>query len=448
MARAVAEPPRFPLIVDGVSPEVTPVEVPQMASAAAAAATSHVPVVGEGPDRMAAQVPANLQSQQRDEDKMMGVEIEIGPVLDGFNNQASVLNLSDTNLNQLNMGIVGNLGTGKTQLLKSIIFQLTRQTPRNEGIKPRVLIFDYKKDYADSKFVEATGARVLSPRNLPVNLFDTSSTTFMAKPWLPNFQFFSDVLDKIYKGIGPVQRANLRKAISDSYDQCSLAGHQPTIYDVHSNYKATVPKADSVTSIIDDLVDLEIFSSKPSTLDSFDKFLDGVVVISLAELGQDDHSKNLLVAVMLNLFYQHMLRIPKRPYVGPAQDRRVVDSFLLVDEADSIMQYEFDVLRKILLQGREFGVGVILASQFLSHFKVGGTDYREPLLTWFIHKVPNLVAHELGALGLTGSLLPETAERIKGLGLHECFYKSYGVAGEFVKGTPFWKLAERASNKA
>jgi DNA phosphorothioation-dependent restriction protein DptH len=160
-------------------------------------------------------------------------------------------------------------------------------------------------------------------------------------------------------------------------------------------------------------------------------------------LGQDDKTKNMLVAIMLNVFYEHMLKLPKRPFLGANQDRRVVDSMLLVDEADNIMQYEFDVLRKVLLQGREFGVGVILASQYLSHFKVGATDYREPLLSWFVHKVPNVRAQDLAALGMNEALgLPEMAERIKTLGLHECLYKTHDVAGEFVRGTPFYRRAE------
>lgn len=103
------------------------------------------------------------------------------------------------------------------------------------------------------------------------------------------------------------------------------------------------------------------------------------------------------------------------------------------------MRYEFDVLRKILLQGREFGVGVILASQYLKHFKSGATDYREPLLTWFIHKVPNITPQELGALGLVGDAT-NLADRIKSLALHECLYKTFDVSGEIVKGTPFYKL--------
>ena len=103
------------------------------------------------------------------------------------------------------------------------------------------------------------------------------------------------------------------------------------------------------------------------------------------------------------------------------------------------MRYEFDVLRKLLLQGREFGCGVILASQYLRHFKVNATDYREPLLTWFVHKVPNVTASELSALGLLSSAV-EVAERVKGLANHQCLYKSFDSPGHVVRGLPFYEL--------
>jgi hypothetical protein len=247
-------------------------------------------------------------------------------------------------------------------------------------------------------------------------------------PWLDRFKFFSDVLDKIYTGIGPVQRQQLKRAVREAYENCKLLGRQPTIYDVHSNYQALLGnKSDAPLSIIDDLVDMEIFSRDPNAGDGFDKFLDGIVIISLDALGQDDKSKNMLVAIMLNMFYEHMLRIPKRPYIGSSPQLRVIDSFLLVDEADNIMRYEFDVLRKVL------------ASQYLKHFKAGATDYREPLLTWFIHKVPNVTPQELGALGLSGETSP-MAERVKSLAVHECLFKTFDVSGEVVKGTPFYSL--------
>lgn len=372
-----------------------------------------------------------------------GLEIQVGITVDEFQEKQRYLNLSTTKLNQLNIGVVGDLGTGKTQFLKSLIYQVSAGKVANNGVRPRFLIFDYKKDYSSQDFVEATQARVQSPANLPLNLFDISDAAGDRNAWLRRFQFFSDVLDKIYSGIGPVQRSNLKKAVKAAYDTCGSAGRQPTIYDVHAQYEIILDgKVDSIFSILDDLVDMELFAREPADAGAFSRFFDGVVVIQLSELGQDDRTKNMLVAVMLNMFYEHMLTIPKRPFRGIDPQLRVIDSFLLVDEADNILQYEFDVLRKVLLQGREFGVGVILASQFLRHFKTGGTDYREPLLTWFVHKVPNVTAQELGALGLTADLA-DLANRVKLLPNHHCLFKTFDVAGEVLHGMPYYKLREQ-----
>ena len=377
-----------------------------------------------------------------------GIKLSVGCSVDGFEPRAVALNVSDTRLTQLNLGVVGDLGTGKTQLLKSLIYQIATSTEQNRGIKPRFLIFDYKRDYSSPDFVQATGARVVKPTSLPLNLFDTSAMGESAAPWLDRFRFFADVLDKVYSGIGPVQRDKLKGAVRSAYESASAQGRAPTIYDIHAEYRELLGgKSDTPMAIIDDLVDMEVFARDPKDTLPFDKFLDGVVVVSLDALGQDDRSKNMLVAVMLNMFYENMLKTPKRPFLGTDPQLRVIDSYLLVDEADNIMRYEFDVLRKLLLQGREFGVGVILASQYLRHFKVGATDYREPLLTWCIHKVPNATAAELGALGLVSDL-GEMSERVKSLPNHHCLYKSFDAPGEVIRGLPFYELMRDSEPKS
>ena len=86
-------------------------------------------------------------------------------------------------------------------------------------------------------------------------------------------------------------------------------------------------------------------------------------------------------------------------------------------------------------------MGVLLASQYLKHFKVGATDYRDPLLTWFIHKVPDLRPQELSALGMTANL-PQLAERVKQLPMHHCLYKTADVSGAVLAGLPFYRLME------
>ncbi|MDP1979400.1 ATP-binding protein [Undibacterium sp.] len=391
--------------------------------------------------------PGKVELESAHDKASPGILLSVGKSVDGFESRTISLNISDTRLSQFNIGVVGDLGTGKTQLLKSLIAQIATAREENRGIKPRFLIFDYKRDYSNAEFVAATGARVVKPMRLPLNLFDTASIAESAAPWLDRFRFFADVLDKVYTGIGPVQRDKLKGAVRNAYDSANALNQVPTIYDIHAEYKKLLAgKSDSPMAIIDDLVDMEIFERDPKKTIPFDQFLDGVVVISLDAMGQDDRSKNMLVAILLNMFYENMLKTPKRAFIGTEPQLRVIDSYLLVDEAHNIMRYDFDVLRKLLVEGREFGAGIILASQYLRHFKTAGNDYREPLLTWFIHKVPNVTAAELGALGLTADL-GELSERVKTLPNHHCLYKSFDVIGEIIRGLPFYELASSGIGK-
>jgi hypothetical protein len=394
------------------------------------------------PDAPTATQPDEAEKAQKNEDARGNV-VHVGRLADGFTEDPQFYLPSVTALNNLNIGVVGDLGTGKTQLIKSLVYQITSGGSANAGVRPRFLIFDYKKDYQSEDFIAATGAKVVKPYQLPINLFDTSGVE-RTPQWLPRFQFFADVLDKIYSNIGPVQRSHLQKAVRAAHEAAAAHGRAATIYDVQAQYEVTVGgRADSVWSILDELTIGEVFTRNPAEGASFDSFFEGVTVISLSSLGADDRAKNLVVAVFLNLFYEFMLRLPKRPFRGNAPQLRTVDSYLLVDEADSIMKFEFDVLKSILLQGREFGVGVLLASQYLKHFKVGATDYRDPLLTWFIHKVPDVKPQELSALGMTANL-PQLAERIKQLPMHHCLYKTFDVSGSVIAGLPFYRLLESA----
>ena len=69
----------------------------------------------------------------------------------------------------------------------------------------------------------------------------------------------------------------------------------------------------------------------------------------------------------------------KQPYLGNDPQLRFIDSMLLVDEADNIMKFNFDVLRQIL-------------------------------------------------------------ENVKALDVHQCLFKTLDVPGRFMKATPFYEV--------
>ena len=249
--------------------------------------------------------------------------------------------------------------------------------------------------------MDAVGARVVTPHRIPLNVFDLPvGRDHLRAARLGRVKFLNDVLHKIYGGIGPRQRNHVKSAIMQAYEQ--RAPNAPTLTDVLDRYGEIVgERVDAPYSILSDLVDLEVFVEHAAEAEPFDQFFAGVTVIDLAELGVGEKERNMLVVLFLNFYYEYMINLEKRPYVGTEPQCRFIDSMLLVDEADNIMKYNFDVLRQILLQGREFGVGVVLASQFLSHFRTRETDYTEPLLTWLVHKVPNVTARELQSIGLS-----------------------------------------------
>ena len=57
-----------------------------------------------------------------------------------------------------------------------------------------------------------------------------------------------------------MQRDRLKKAVKDAYGQAP-DGKYPTIYDVHNNYvDALNGGADSLSGILGDLVDMELFT--------------------------------------------------------------------------------------------------------------------------------------------------------------------------------------------
>lgn len=368
-----------------------------------------------------------------------GVRINVGNLLGSVGKTEVDFWPSSTNLNQMNVGIVGDLGTGKTELVKALISQIREQAREKQPAEPTsMLIFDYKGDFQKEEFVSRVGGVVLEPHQIPVNIFMPVTGEHSKLPY-QQAAAFVDVLRKIYRGVGPVQASLLNEAVRELYEQND--NRPPTLAEVRVAYLEKSGNPDSVSSILDSFVLSQIFSADRGVLKPFGELLEGkVLIVALDRLGQDQSAKNALVALFLNLYYDNMLRTNKPPFQGAAPNQlRYLKSFLLVDEAVNIMRYDFQVLMDLMLQGRQFGYGVMLASQYLSHFKEGRENYGQPLRTWFIHKVPSVSGRELASLGLP-DLSPDVPRRIPELRQHQVFYKSLGYdEGRFIRVVPYYE---------
>ena len=198
-----------------------------------------------------------------------------------------------------------------------------------------------------------------------------------------------------------MQGNNLYESVMEAYRRCA-EGTAPSIPDVLSIY-AGKAASDSVVSVLRLLTDLEVFERDPNNTVTFQQLFDRSVVLNLTGLSGAGQQVVDIVATMFidNLYTDYMKRLPTEPFEkGPdGVSRRKVDSVILIDEAHHAMGRDFEVLER-LWRGRMFGMGVILSSQCLSHFKTPKRDWGQPLSTWMVHNVRNASQKTSSGLGL------------------------------------------------
>lgn len=362
-----------------------------------------------------------------------------------------------TQLFHTNTGIIGTMGTGKTQFTKSLITQLYKNQKNNVDEKELgILIFDYKGDYNESKqdFIDATNAVIYKPYHLPFNpLALTKSAVF--KPLLPTHtaNAFKDTISKVYN-LGPKQQAILLQCIMDTYSASGINPANPNTWDneaptfdqVYQRYSndESIKKGDSLSAALEKLNMFQIFESNPCETKSLFELLKGVVVIDLS--GYDPDIQSLIVAITLDLFYSQMQSSGSSKMEG---QYRQLTKIILVDEADNFMSEGFPTLKKILKEGREFGVGTILSTQFLKHFGSGEDDYSKYILTWIVHNVSDLKNSDVDFVFKTEAKSNESStlyNRIKGLKIHHSIIKIGTNKPVYLHDKAFWELYDELKN--
>lgn len=352
-----------------------------------------------------------------------------------------------------NTGIIGTMGTGKTQFTKSLITQLYRQQKNNFNGNPLgILIFDYKGDYNNTKkdFVEATNAKVLKLHRLPFNplsIFETKEY----KPLLPvhTANTFKDTLARAFR-LGPKQQTVLYTCMMQAYEKMGIFPNEPEtwqrsaptfemVYDIYDKNESVV-KNDSLAAVMQKINAFQLFEPKPYSTASLFDILDGVVVIDLS--GYDPDLQSLIVAITLDQFYSQMHAAGSSATDGTL---RQLTKFILVDEADNFMKEEFPSLKKIMKEGREFGVGTILSTQFLDHFVAGEDNYSKYILTWIVHNVADLKKNDVEFVFKTKANSEETNaiyQNIKGLDRFNSAVKIGNESVRYIKEKPFFELVK------
>ena len=154
----------------------------------------------------------------------------------------------------------------------------------------------------------------------------------------------------------------------------------------------------------------------------------------------DENIQSLVVAITLDLFYSQMQALGSSKMEG---NYRQLTKMILVDEADNFMSRDFPSLKKILKEGREFGVGTILSTQSLKHFGSGDDDYAKYILTWVVHNVSDLKNSDIDFVFKTESKSQESSalfNAIKTLEKHHSVVKIGNDKPVYMKDKAFWQL--------
>jgi hypothetical protein len=263
----------------------------------------------------------------------------------------------DVPLNNFGFLVTGDSGSGKTQILKALIAVAAEsQLP--------VCIFDFKNDYAESddQFARRHGFQVydIDRNGLPFNPLSLLPDERGESQPIRQVHELAGILSRIFK-LGAQQEAKLKRAIIAAYE---AHGVRPEARYTPSKVRS-VPGFEEVKAILEHdgknelllnrlspLFDLNLFPAEGTAKASFEELLAERVILDLHRL-PDDRIKAAMSEFMIVRLHGYVLKGDQ-----PRRLRRL----LVLDEAWRVM--DSARLQELAREGRAFGVGIVLGTQF------------------------------------------------------------------------------------
>jgi DNA sulfur modification protein DndE len=299
--------------------------------------------------------------------------------------QEVILRINDLNeFDSCNIAIAGMVGSGKTELVKDLIYQISTQS-KNEL---KFIFFDYKGEgspdrlknffeYTGSKMVDLKiGPMILNPLSF-VNLKDKRTQEF-------NIKSFVDFVCTIATQLGPRQKHILQMVISDCFDQQgglnsllpeNYNNSHPTLADIfealQNYYENNDIAPDTLYGIISDLA-TNIFSV--NTKADGKKIYEQSLYINLP-IELSDTLRQLCVFLTLKYL---LAEFSSTNDTEPTENRiKPLRYVIVVDEAHVYLKNKnaSKALEDILRVLRSKGVIVIMLTQGVEDYKTKNFDF-------------------------------------------------------------------------
>jgi hypothetical protein len=260
--------------------------------------------------------------------------------------------------------ISGQPGTGKSQLALDLLAQLT-----NFGV--RFVFFDMKGELEDdphnpqqrknrAKFLQRTEARHvrLIQQSLPINpLYRHANPT-------QNTQVAYEIAGLI-KCFAPQLGAKQERNLSDIYQRLSTPDFPSFAQGLLNSGASGVDLA-----VVQKIDRFNLFATRDTAI-AAEEWLSGSLVIDFKEFGNDNDTKALAVALILNFLIKKL-----NQNLAVKNNIQPLKMVLFVDEAHLLLPKESKagLLSLLARQGRSWGFPVWLASQDADKFLTTGTN--------------------------------------------------------------------------
>ena len=290
----------------------------------------------------------------------------IGNYEDGADVEIKINDLRE--FDNRNIAIAGMAGSGKTQLMKDILYQISK----NSKNKLKFIFFDYKGEGNPEQlktFLNATDCEfidIVKDGGIKFNPFSSISLDERERPFSINA--FVDTIATFVPGIGVVQKNSLKTILRELLDDKN--GTYPTINELFQNleeyYDANKIKPDSLYSAIQNLTE-NLFNV--NTEDILNKSLYLNLPPNLSDV-----LRQLLVFLLLRYF---------NTFFSSTNDVEPIDNIIplryviVIDEAHIYLKNRNarKALEELLRLLRSKGVIVVMLSQGVEDYKTKDFDF-------------------------------------------------------------------------
>ena len=318
--------------------------------------------------------------------------------------------------------VTGSSGKGKTQLIKSLVWQA-----RQAGV--RVILLDFKNDFADDQHflrVSDVSPRIIRFDGLPYNPLipvpvvhpHTGQRVIQCAQHISGIR---DILEKTFR-IGDQQAGHLKDTILDSYRQHGIDPFKdvefredysyPDFNEIGHRLRA---RSQTAYRRLDRLFELGIFR-EDSRARGFEALINESLVLDLSQLPADA-VKNAIARIVI---------LSAHAYYNALPHAAGLRQLMVFDEAHRVLASPD--LEKLAREARAYGVGIVLSSQNPTDFP---NAIAAQMLSKIIHGTDMDRDRVRGVQGLLGDQV--TSDTVMRLGMFEALLSNIQYPCEKVR---------------